>query len=114
MGLEVDLEKPYQLCNYVDDLGGVEANKKRATKAFEKLDPACILTRGDEAGQRVLVYVSFSKTNQFMKRSHVIPIPANSDPALDLFHHLKQLFSSVDLTDDTPAFSYSKNRFSSC
>ena len=54
-------------------------------------DPACILTRGDleidETGKRVLVYVSFSKTNQFMKRFHVIPIPANQDPALDLFRH---------------------------
>ena len=78
-------------------------------------DPACILTRGDleidEAGQRILVYVSFSKTNQFMKRFHVIPIPANDDPALDLFRHLKHLFSIVDVPEDAPAFSYSKSRF---
>ena len=29
--------QPYQVCNYVDDLGGVETNMARATAAFEKL-----------------------------------------------------------------------------
>lgn len=37
LGLEADDEKPYQACNYVDDIGGVEATKKRAMAAFEKL-----------------------------------------------------------------------------
>ena len=78
-------------------------------------DPSCILTRSDieidEEGQRVLVYVNFSKTNQYMKSFHVIPIPANSDPALDLFRHLKDLFSKVDAPGTAPAFSYSRNSF---
>ena len=78
-------------------------------------DPACILTRSDievdEAGRQVLIYVSFSKTNQFMKKSHVIPIPANSDPALDLYRHIKRLYSLVDIPEDAPAFSYTKNKF---
>ena len=80
-----------------------------------KFDPACVLTRSDieidEEGQRVLVYVNFSKTNQFMKQFHVIPIPANVDPALDLFRHMKQLYSLVDAPEDAPAFSYTKTRF---
>lgn len=78
-------------------------------------DPSCILTRGDieidESGQQVLIYVNFSKTNQYMKQFHVIPIPANSDPALDLFRHLKKLYSLVDLHDSAPAFSYTKTSF---
>ena len=78
-------------------------------------DPACILTRSDievdEVGRRVLIYVSFSKTNQFMKKCHVIPIPANSDPALDLYRHIKRLYSLVDIPEDAPAFSYTKNKF---
>jgi integrase len=78
-------------------------------------DPACILTRSDieidNSGQRVLVYVNFSKTNQYMKESHVIPVPANSDPALDLFRHLKLLYSCVDAPEAAPAFSYSKTGF---
>ena len=80
-----------------------------------KFDPACFLTRSDieidEAGKRVLIYVSFSKTNQFMKRFHVIPIPANDDPALDLFRHLRLLYSLVDIPEDAPAFSFTKTQF---
>ena len=78
-------------------------------------DPLTILTRGDieidEAGKRVLVYVNFSKTNQYMKQFHVIPIPANSDPALDLFRHIRLLFSSVNIHEEAPAFSYTKSSF---
>ena len=78
-------------------------------------DPACVLTRDDieidEAGQRVLIFVNFSKTNQFMKSYHVIPIPANDDPALDLFRHIKLLYSLVDIPETAPAFSYSPTRF---
>ena len=78
-------------------------------------DPACVLTRSDieidEEGQRVLVYVNFSKTNQFMKQFHVIPIPANVDPALDLFRHMKLLYSLVDASENAPAFSYTKTKF---
>lgn len=78
-------------------------------------DPSSILTRSDievdECGRRVLVYVNFSKTNQYMKEFHVIPVPANSDPALDLFRHMKLLFSQVNALETAPAFSYSKTSF---
>ena len=36
-GLESDEEKPYDVVNYVDDLGGVEKTLARAITAFEKL-----------------------------------------------------------------------------
>ena len=78
-------------------------------------DPACILTRSDievdTRGHRVLIYVNFSKTNQYMKESHVIPVPANSDPALDLFRHMERLYSTVDAPETAPAFSHSKTSF---
>ena len=78
-------------------------------------DPSCILTRSDIeidiSGRQVLIYVNFSKTNQYMKQFHVIPIPANSDPALDLFRHLKNLYSKVDAPDSAPAFSYNTTSF---
>ena len=51
-------------------------------------DPETVLTRGDividEENERVLIFVNFSKTNQYQKNCHVIPIPKNSDPSLDL------------------------------
>ena len=78
-------------------------------------NPAMVLKRGDieidEALGQVLVYVNFSKTNQFMKRSHVIPIPRNSDPALDLFVHLRSLFTKVRASQESPALSYSRSQY---
>ena len=78
-------------------------------------DPDCVLTRGDialdEAGRNIFIYVNFSKVNQYQKSYHVIPIPANDDPALDLFRHIKSLFSSVIVAESSPAFMYSKTSF---
>ena len=80
-----------------------------------KFDPACVLTRGDimidDEEEKVLIFVNFSKTNQYMKNYHIIPIPRNNDPALDLYTHLKKLFNLVEVDDDAPALSYSFNQF---
>ena len=78
-------------------------------------DPECVLKRSDividEESKHVLIYVNFSKTNQYQRSFHVIPIPANDDPALDLFRHIKSLFSSVIVAESSPAFMYSKTSF---
>ena len=37
LGLETDEGQEYQVCNYVDDLGGVEDDEMRAQEAFDKL-----------------------------------------------------------------------------
>ena len=80
-----------------------------------KYDPETILTRGDvildKADQKVLIFVNFSKTNQFQRQCHVIPIPKNDDPALDLYTHLCELFSRVKADDDAPTLSYSSSLF---
>ena len=59
----------------------------------------------------MLVYVNFSKTNQYMQRSHIIPIPRNVDPALDLYSHIKLLFNKVKSSPDSPALSFSARQF---
>ena len=78
-------------------------------------DPETVLTRGDviidEENERVLIFVNFSKTNQYQKRCHVIPIPKNEDPALDLFSHLRTLFMRVQASEDAPALSYTSSSF---
>ena len=78
-------------------------------------DPETVLTRGDviidEENERVLIFVNFSKTNQFQKRCHVIPIPKNEDPALDLFSHMRTLFTRVQACEDAPALSYTSSQF---
>ena len=57
----------------------------------------------------VLLYVGFSKTNQFGARDLVVPIPGNNDPALDPVRHLNALFSQVNVPDNAPAFSFGPN-----
>ena len=59
----------------------------------------------------VYVYLGFSKTNQFGARDLVLPILGNSDPALDPVRHLQDLFSRVDASPDSPAFSYATGKF---
>ena len=81
----------------------------------QNYDPETVLTRGDIVidyeNERVLIFVNFSKTNQFQKTCHVIPIPRNSDPCLDLFSHLSSLFSRVQADDDAPALSFCPKGF---
>ena len=81
----------------------------------KKFDPECVLTRGDividDIGKNVFIYVNFSKVNQYQKSFHVIPIPSNEDPALDLFRHIKKLFELVNVPDTSPAFMYNKTSF---
>ena len=78
-------------------------------------DPECVLRRSDivvdDDSQSVLIYVNFSKTNQYQRSFHVIPVPSNDDPALDLFRHMKKLFSVVKVPETSPAFMFSRSGF---
>ena len=59
----------------------------------------------------VYVHCTFSKTIQFGQRDLVIPIPGNSDPAMDPVRHLSALYTTVNCSLDAPAFSYGPNLF---
>ena len=61
----------------------------------------------------ILVYSSFSKTNQFMNRDIVIPLVKNVNPALDPISHLRKLFT-FDIPADRPAFSFFDNGVLKC
>ena len=80
-----------------------------------KFDPETLLTRGDiildKVDEQVLIFVNFAKNNQFQKQCHVIPIPSNKDPALDLYSHLSELFERVEAHEDAPALSHSSKTF---
>ena len=67
--------------------------------------------RFDHQNKMVLIFVGWSKTNQYGNRDLVVPVPSNSDPALDLYRHLSELFSRVQADDGKPAFSFSKHKF---
>ena len=89
--------------------------KSNAVPKTAKFDPSKVLTRRnivvDQATNMVFVYVGFSKTNQFGARDLVIPIPGNTDDALDPVRHLSALFSRVDVPPEAPAFSYGRSSF---
>ena len=53
----------------------------------------------------VLVYSTFSKTNQFMNRDSVFPLIKHSNKALDPVFHLTKLFQ-FDIPLDKPAFCF--------
>ena len=55
-----------------------------------------------------LVYLNWSKTNQFGSRELVIPMVADSVRALDPVFHLRLLFSTNILPSHLPAFSFIK------
>ena len=67
--------------------------------------------RIDDSSDTVYVHVTFSKTIQFGEKDIVIPIPSNSDPAMDPVRHLRALFNIVEASGDSPAFSFSKDKF---
>ena len=81
----------------------------------QHFDPSTVLTREDvildQEGQRVLVFVNFSKTNQYAQRQHCIPIPRNKDPALDLYKYVELLYSRVQAHDDAPVLLFSSKSF---
>ena len=113
----VDPTKPRDLAAWCGFLLAFYCLFRKANLCPKDFDgnPSVVLTRSDveidEEQQQVLVYVNFSKTNQFMQRSHVIPIPKNDDPALDLFSHLKLLLKKVKSKPDAPVLSFSGSQY---
>ena len=113
----IDPNKPEDLSLWCSFLVAFYCLFRKANVVPEqsKFDPSCILTRSDIAvdieSRKILVFVGFSKTNHFMKRSHTIPIPANDDEAMDLFRHIKKLFRICPAGPDAPAFTFGRGQF---
>ena len=113
----IDTDKPEDLSLWCSFLVAFFCLFRKANVVPEgtKFDPNGILTREDifvdDANHQVYIYVAFSKTNQFMKRSHTIPIPQNNDEAMDLYRHMKKLMEICPADDTAPAFTYGKNKY---
>ena len=84
--------------------------KANAVPEGSKFDPRKVLVRRnisvDLNNNMAYLYIGFGKTNQFGGRDTIIPIPGNSDPALDPVRHLHSLLSNTDASPNQPAFSY--------
>ena len=114
--LDMDIMKDRALwCSYLVTFYCLFRKSNSVPKSGTKIDLKRTLLRQnikvDEETNSVYVYVSFSKTIHFGNRYLVIPIPGNSDEAMDPVRHLKALFSAVDCSPESPAFSFSPGKF---
>ena len=101
-------------CSYLCSFYGL-LRKSSAVPASANFDVQKTLVRRnvhvDLDNNMVYIYLGHGKTNNFCTRDVIIPVPGNNDPAMDPVRHLHALFSSVDVHEDAPAFSYSQNHF---
>jgi hypothetical protein len=113
----LDMSKTSDLalwCSYLSAFYGL-FRKANVVPESGPIDQTRTLTRGhiniDKVNKVVYIKVTFSKTIQFGQRDLVIPKPSNSNPALDLYRHLVNLFDIVDAPPSAPAFSFTKSSF---
>ena len=114
---QLDMSKPRDLalwCSYLVAFFGL-FRKANVVPEAGPIDPKKTLSRNhimlDRVNRIVYIHVTFSKTIQFCQRDLFIPIPSNSDPALDLFRHMERLMDSVNVPPTAPAFSYTSTSF---
>ena len=101
-------------CSYLLSFYGL-LRKSNAVPKSKKFEVGKVLVRRnvmiDTSANMVYLYLGYGKTNNFCTRDIIIPIPGNSDPALDPVRHLQTLFSSVNVNQDAPAFSFGPSSF---
>ena len=101
-------------CSFLVSFYGL-LRKSNSVPKSAKYDASKVLTRRnitvDPITNMVYIYIGFSKTNQFGARDLVIPVPGNTDPALDPVRHLSSLFSRVRAHQDSPAFTFGQSSF---
>ena len=114
--LFVNIEDPEQLANWCCILTGFRCLLRKSNLvpvSLDKFNPETGLSRSkimlSQNHDAALVYMNWSKTNQFGNREFVIPMVSDPAQALDPVFHLKLLYSNNNLPDHLPAFSFIKN-----
>ena len=113
----LDMRKTEDLalwCSYLTAFYGLLRKASTVPDTSSEDRPTCLLRRHlqvDTQNNIVYIYIGFSKTNNFCKRDVIIPVPGNSDPALDLVRHLNALYNAVSCSADEPAFCYRKKAY---
>ena len=113
--LDMDLIQDRALwCSYLLSFYGL-LRKSNAVPKSKTFEVNKVLVRRnvtiDRQHNMVYLYLGYGKTNNFCTRDVIIPIPGNSDPALDPVRHLSALFASVNVGPNEPAFSFAPNGF---
>ena len=113
----LDMSKPEDLslwCAYLSSFYGL-LRKSSAVPGSKNFDPKKVLVRRnvtiDKPNNMVYFYLGYGKTNNFCTCDVIIPVPGNSDPALDPVRHLFALFSSVNAGPEDPAFTFAPGKF---
>ena len=109
----VNVDNPEDLavwCSILVGFFGLLRKKNLVPEDNLDTDPTKILTVGnfmiDKVKGIALVYIPFSKTNQFGQQTLVIPLVRNKCKALDPIFHLDLLFSQSKASPSCPAFTY--------
>ena len=101
-------------CSFLVSFYGL-LRKKNSVPESSTYESSKVLTRRnfsiDLNNNCIYMYMGFSKTNQFGARDLVLPIPGNSDSALDPVRHLQELFLRVPALPNAPAFTHGRGRF---
>ena len=115
--LHLDMSKPQDLalwCSYLVSFYGL-LRKSNAVPKGVNYDVNKILVRRnisvDTENNMLYIYLGHSKTNNFCTRDVLIPVPGNNDPAMDPVRHLHSLYSSVQASPTSPAFTFGKGQF---
>ena len=117
MFLHLNMSKVEDLalwCSYLMSFYGL-LRKSSAVPKNARYDSNKVLVRRnimvDTQNNMVYIYLGYGKTNNFCTRDVLIPVPGNSDPALDPVRHISALFSRVNASPTAPAFSFGKEKF---
>ena len=101
-------------CAYLLSFYGL-LRKSSSVPKSSNFDVSKVLVRRnvsvDIQNNMVYLYLGHGKTNNFCTRDVIIPVPGNSDPAMDPVRHIHALFTSVSANPNDPAFLYSKGKF---
>ena len=101
-------------CSYLLSFYGL-LRKSSAVPKSTSFDVNKVLLRRnisvDVENNMVYLYLGHGKTNNFCTRDVMIPIPGNSDPALDPVRHLHALFTMVNAPPDSPAFTFAEGQY---
>ena len=117
MFLHIDLDKPEDVALWASYLAAFYGllRKSNVVPKSSKFDPRKILVKRnvhvDLQTNMVYLYIGFSKTNQFGASDVILPIPGNSDPALDPVRHIHAAMLQNHGGPNSPAFSYSHEKF---
>ena len=101
-------------CSYLLSFYGLLRKSSAVPKSARYAANKILVRRNvhvDVQNNMVYLYLGYGKTNNFCTRDVLVPIPGNQDPALDPVRHLAALFSSVNVANDAPAFSFGPNNF---